>query len=75
LQTGRAKSIHGYRRNRHRQTCANRRDPSDVVTGHAVRLATAQDYVFNFSRIELRSLAQNVIEAMRGQVIGPREIE
>jgi hypothetical protein len=40
-----------------------------------MRLSTTEDHVFDFSRIKLGRLAQDVLDAMRGQVIGTRQVE
>ncbi len=42
---------------------------------HAVRLGAAEDNVADLGRIERRSLAQNIPDAMRGQVVRARHVE
>ncbi len=41
----------------------------------AVGLAAAEDHVFDFRGIELRRFAQDILDAMRGQVFRARHIE
>ena len=38
-------------------------------------ICTAEDHVFNFSRIKLRHLGQNLLNAMRREVIRPRQVK
>ena len=52
-----------------------RRDARDVRSLHAVRLRAAQDHVANLGGIERRRFAQNVLNAMRGQIVRTRHVE
>ncbi len=75
LQAGRTEPIHGDRRGRNRQTGQQRGHAGDVVALHAVRLAAAENDVFDLLRIELRRFAQHILDAMRGQLVRPRHVE
>ena len=57
LQTGRAEPVHRNRRDRDRQTRQQRRHSRDIVALHSVRLAAAENDVFDFFRIQLRCFA------------------
>ncbi len=60
---------------RNRKAGVQRGHARDVVTLHAMRLAATENDVFDFFGVELRGLAQNVPDAMGGQVFGPRHVE
>ena len=75
LQPGGAEAVHGDGGRRNRETGEQRRHARDVVALHSVRLSAAENHVFDFGGIELRSLAQDVLDAMGGQIFGPRHVE
>ena len=69
LQAGRAEPVHRDGGGRNRQPSQQRRNPRDVVALHSVGLPASEDHVFDFRGIELRRLAQNILDAMRGQLL------
>src|SRR5258708_32879394 len=75
LQPGRTKTIYRNRRRRDRQAGVQRGNARDIVALDSVGLAAAENYVFDFVGIDLRSFAENVLDAMRGEILGPRHIE
>ena len=75
LQTGRAEAVHRDSGGRNREAGVQRRNARDVVALHSVGLAAAQNHVFDFFGIELRGLAQDILDAMGGEVLGPRHVE
>jgi len=58
-----------------RKAGEHRGDSRDIVALRTVRLGAAEHDVFDLGRIELRSFSQNVLNAVRGQVIGTRDVE
>src|SRR5439155_221250 len=60
---------------RHREPRAHRRHAGDVVALRAVRLAAAHDHVLDLFRVELRHLAEDVLDAVGGEIVGAREVE
>jgi hypothetical protein len=75
LQAGRAEPVHGGAGRRHRQPGAHRRHARDVVALRPVRLAAAEDHVLHFLHVELRHLTEGVLDAMRGEIVGPGQVE
>jgi hypothetical protein len=75
LQTGRAIAVDGGSACRGRQTGQQGGDSRDVVSLRAKGLPAAHDDVFDFARIELRCLAQHILDAVRRQFIGTRQVE
>src|SRR5438132_12458817 len=40
-----------------------------------MRISTTEDDIFNFGRVKLRRLSQNILNAVCGQIVGPRQVE
>ncbi len=75
LQSGRAESIDRGPGNRCGQTGEHGGDARDIVPLRTMRLAAAENHVFDLCWIELRRFAQNIFDAMRGQLIRTRDVE
>jgi hypothetical protein len=41
----------------------------------AMRIGTTENHIFDFSRVKLRRFGQDLLNAMRGQIIWPRHVE
>ena len=75
LQAGGAESIDGGAATvtgRPARIAATR---ATFISLRAVRLRAAENHVLDFGRIELRRFAQNVFDAVRGQIVRPGHIE
>ena len=75
LQARIAEAVDGEAGGRHRQPGAQRRDPRHVVALRAVRLAAAEDDLFDLCGIHPRRLAQRVGDAMGGEIVRPGHVE
>src|SRR5262245_53054133 len=75
LQSGGAEAIDGDARDGDRQTGADQRDAGNIVSLRAVGVGTAEDDVVDFPGVELRRLAEDVLNAVSGQIVGASEIE
>src|SRR4051794_8259426 len=75
LQSGRAETVHSDGGRRYRKPCEQRGDARNVMTLNAVRLSASENHVFNFAGIELRSFAQDILDAMRSHFFGTRHVE
>ena len=72
---GRAEAIDRRPGHGHRQAGADRGDAGHVRALRAFGIGAAQENVFDLGRIELRHLLEHVRDAMRGQIVGPGQIE
>ena len=75
LQARRAESVDCNSGRSNREPGPYCGEPSYVLSLRAVRLPTAKDHVLNLFRIELRRLAKDIFNAVRGQVFWSRHIE
>ena len=75
LQARGAVPAHGQTGNRGGQPGPDERDTRDVVALLPKWLAATNDHFFDFRRVQLRRFAQQVLDAMRRQVVGPGHIE
>ncbi len=75
LQARVAESVHREAGRGDRQSGAKRRHACDVVPLRAMRLAAAEDHVLDYRRIELRHFAQDIGNAMTGEIIGTGHVE
>src|SRR5712691_4651764 len=70
-----AEAVHREATDAHREPGADRRDARDVVALRAVGLAAAENHVLDLRRVELWDLAEDVLDAVGGEVVRPREVE
>ena len=75
LKAGIAEPVHRHPRRGHRKAGSQRRDARNVVTLRSVRLAAAENHLFDFRRVELRRPGEDIADAVRGQIIGPGDVE
>ena len=75
LQTRRAKAVESDSADRCRQTGKKSGNSRDVVPLRAMGLTAAEYDVLDLGGIELRRLAQNILDAVRRQVVGTRQVE
>src|SRR6266481_1858057 len=75
VQSRGAEAVDGGSANRSGQTGQHGRDARDVVALGTMRLAAAQNDIFDLFGIELRSFAQHILNAMRGEFIRTRDVE
>ena len=75
LQARSAEAVDGGAGHRDRQAAQNHDDAADVETLLPVRLAATENQVVDFGGVELRGFAQHIFHAMRGEILGPRDIE
>ena len=75
LQPRVAESVHRQARRGDRQSGAKRRNPCDVVALRPMRLAASKDDVLYERWIELRHFAQDIGNAMAGEIIRTGHVE
>src|SRR5271154_2227560 len=75
LQAGRTETIDGGASNGSRKACQHGGSSPDVLALCSVRLAAAQDYVFNFRSVKIRSFAQDIFNAVSDEVFRTGQIE
>ena len=75
LKARRTEAVHRSRRGGNRQTGQHGGNPGNILSLRSVRLGAAKNHIFYFAGVELRRLPQHGLNAMCGQIVGPREIE
>jgi hypothetical protein len=70
-----AEAVDGGAGHARRAAGAEGSHPRDVVALRAVGLAAAQDHVLDFAFVELRDLAERVLDAVSGEVVRPGHVE